>query len=102
MKPKLIFDNFGADAMRLYLIDSPLVKGQSLKFAKSGLTDVVKDVFLPLYNSYKFLIQNIQRYETAHKKNFVFDFDQRVQDHRAACIHIHEISINAGVFSIIW
>ena len=34
--------------------------------------------------------------------NFVFDLDQRVQDHRAACVHIHEISINAGVFSIIW
>ena len=34
--------------------------------------------------------------------NFVFDFDQRVQDHRAASVHIHKISINAGVFSIIW
>jgi isoleucyl-tRNA synthetase len=73
--PKMIFDNYGADAMRLYLIDSPLVKGQSLKFNKSGLTDVIKDVFLPLYNSYKFLIQNIQRYETLTKKNFEFDFE---------------------------
>lgn len=73
--PKIIFDKYGADAMRLYLIDSPLVRGQTLKFSIKGLTDVVKDVFLPLYNSYKFLIQNIQRYETASKKNFVFDFD---------------------------
>jgi isoleucyl-tRNA synthetase len=73
--PKIIFDEYGADAMRLYLIDSPLVKGQSLKFSKKGLSDVIKDVFLPLYNSYKFLIQNIQRYESSTKKNFVFDFD---------------------------
>jgi isoleucyl-tRNA synthetase len=73
--PKLIFENYGADAMRLYLIDSPLVKGQSLKFNKQGLSDVIKDVFLPLYNSYKFLLQNIQRYETTTKKNFQFDFD---------------------------
>ena len=73
--PKVIFDEFGADATRLYLINSPLVKGQSLKFSKKGLSDVIKDVFLPLFNSYKFLIQNIQRYETSNKKNFVFDFD---------------------------
>lgn len=73
--PKLIFNEYGADAMRLYLINSPLVKGQSLKFSKKGLSDVIKDVFLPLVNSYKFLIQNIQRYENSNKKNFVYDFD---------------------------
>jgi isoleucyl-tRNA synthetase len=73
--PKVIFDNYGADAMRLYLIDSPLVKGQSLKFNKNGLNDIIKDVFLPLYNSYKFLIQNIHRYENATKKNYIFDFE---------------------------
>jgi len=72
--PKIIFNDFGADAVRLYLINSPLVKGQSLKFSKKGLSDVIKDVFLPLFNSYKFLIQNIQRYEKTSKKNFVFDF----------------------------
>ena len=30
--PKILFDNYGADDVRLYLMDSPLVKGQSLKF----------------------------------------------------------------------
>jgi len=71
--PKAIFEKFGADAVRLYLVNSPLVRGQSLRFSNKGLEDVIKDVFLPLYNSYRFLIQNIQRYETTTSKLFTFD-----------------------------
>ena len=71
--PKILFDNYGADDVRLYLMDSPLVKGQSLKFSIKGLKQKLKDVFLPLYNSYKFLIQNIHRYENASNKNFVYN-----------------------------
>lgn len=73
--PKVIFEEFGADATRLYLIDSPLVRGQSLRFSKKGLKEVTKDVFLPLYNSYRFLIQNIQRYEATSGKLFNFNQD---------------------------
>lgn len=72
--PKIIFEEFGADATRLYLINSPLVKGQSLKFSEKGLKDVIKDVFLPLYNSYRFLIQNIERYESTSGHQFVYNF----------------------------
>ena len=34
--------------------------------------------------------------------NFVFDLNQRIQNHRATGIHVHEIGINAWVFTIIW
>ena len=71
--PKILFNNYGADVVRLYLIDSPLVRGQSLKFSLKGLAQKIKDVFLPLYNSYRFLIQNIQRYESVTGKNFYYD-----------------------------
>ena len=71
--PKILFNSFGADVVRLYLIDSPLVRGQSLKFSLKGLSQKIKDVFLPLYNSYRFLIQNIQRYESVTGKNFYYD-----------------------------
>ena len=71
--PRILFNKYGADVVRLYLIDSPLVRGQSLRFTKKGLEQKIKDVFLPLYNSYRFLIQNIQRYESITGKNFYFD-----------------------------
>ena len=48
---------------RLYLINSPVVRAEFLKFQENGVRDVVKDVFLPWYNAYCFLIQNVQRLE---------------------------------------
>lgn len=33
----LIVKQFGADALRLYLMNSPLVKGQDLKFKDEGV-----------------------------------------------------------------
>ena len=46
---------------RLYLINSPVVRAESLKFQESGVRDVVKDVFLPWFNAYRFLIQSVFR-----------------------------------------
>lgn len=61
--PLLIANNYGADACRLYLINSPLVRAESLNFSENGVKDCVRDVFLPWYNAYRFLIQNINRWE---------------------------------------
>ena len=49
--------------IRLYLFNSPVVRAEFLKFQENGVCDVVKDVFLPWYNAYRFLIQNVQRLE---------------------------------------
>ncbi|CAD8161022.1 unnamed protein product [Paramecium pentaurelia] len=67
-----IINQYGADAMRLYLINSGLVKAQPLNFSKDGVQEVIKNVFLPWYNAYRFLIQNLQRYESIQGK-FLFD-----------------------------
>ena len=39
----------GADALRLYLINSPVVRAEPLRFREEGVFGVVKDVFLPWY-----------------------------------------------------
>lgn len=46
---------------RLYLINSPVVRSENLRFKEEGVRDVLKDVFLPWYNAYRFLVQNVQR-----------------------------------------
>lgn len=61
--PVEIVNKYGADALRLYLINSPVVRAESLKFQEPGVRDVVKDVFLPWFNAYRFLIQNVIRLE---------------------------------------
>lgn len=67
-----VVKNFGADAIRLYLINSPLVRADSLNFSEEGVKDVVKNIFLPWYNAYRFLIQNISKLEAKSGKSFVF------------------------------
>jgi len=61
--PMIVVNKYGADALRLYLINSPVVKAESLKFKESGVLAVLKEVFLPWYNAYRFLFQNIEQFE---------------------------------------
>jgi len=35
--------------------------------------NVVRDIFLPWFNAYRFMIQNITRWETRSGQRFVFD-----------------------------
>ena len=71
--PMFISHSFGAYACRLYLCNSPVVRAEPLKFSSEGVKGIVRDVFLPWYNAYRFLIQNITRLEKSTGKNFVFD-----------------------------
>lgn len=61
--PNGVIDKYGADALRLYLINSPVVRAEPLRFKEEGVFAVLKDVFLPWYNAYRFLIQNLTRVE---------------------------------------
>merc|ERR1719275_88961 len=57
--PSEIVEIHGADAVRMYLCNSPVVRAEPLKFKEEGVRDVVKDVFLPWYNAYRFLVQEV-------------------------------------------
>ncbi len=54
--PNLIFEKYGADAMRFYLMQSPVAtKGENLKFSEQEVQEVLKNLILPLKNAYQFL-----------------------------------------------
>merc|ERR1719201_2987961 len=55
--PTLVVHAHGADALRLYLINSPVVKGETLKFVEAGVRGVLRDVLLPWFNAYRFFAQ---------------------------------------------
>ncbi len=52
--PDDLMETFGADALRLYLINSGLVKGEEQRFTDTGVKDMVRKVLLPWQNSFKF------------------------------------------------
>ncbi|XP_034022071.1 isoleucine--tRNA ligase, cytoplasmic [Thalassophryne amazonica] len=71
--PGLVVKNYGADALRLYLINSPVVRAENLRFKEEGVRDVLKDVFLPWYNAYRFLVQNVQRLQKEEEIQFLYN-----------------------------
>ena len=52
--PLTLLDATGADALRVFLINSPVVRAEPLRFTEQGVRDVVRTVLLPFWNAYSF------------------------------------------------
>ena len=50
-----VFERDGSDAMRWFLMASPILRGGNLIVTEQGIRDGVRQVLLPLWNSYTFL-----------------------------------------------
>ena len=53
--PMETFDVHGADAMRWYLLSSPILRGNDFSVTAAGLRDTARQVLLPLWNAWSFL-----------------------------------------------
>lgn len=53
--PDELMEEYGADALRLYLINSGLVKAEEQRFSDSGVREIVRRALLPWLNAFKFL-----------------------------------------------
>lgn len=62
--PMEVIQKHGADALRLYLLDSPVVRAEELKFSEKGVSDQLRKNLLRLYNSYSFYVNyaNIDKF----------------------------------------
>ncbi|MCI1641959.1 MAG: isoleucine--tRNA ligase [Actinomyces sp.] len=49
-----VFDEYGSDAMRWFLMSSPVVRGGNLIVTEDGIRDTVRQVLLPIWNTYYF------------------------------------------------
>ena len=54
-EPQLVFDRYGADAVRLYLLSSPVVHAEDLRFSERGVELVLRQMLIPFWNSVVFL-----------------------------------------------
>lgn len=68
--PMTIIHAHGSDALRLYLITSPVVRGEPLRFKESGVREVVTKVLLPLWNSYRFFQEQAALYKVNTGQDF--------------------------------
>lgn len=63
--PSLVMNEYGADALRAYLVNSPIVRAEPLLFNEKGVKEVVRSVMLPLFHTWSFFVQyaNIDKWE---------------------------------------
>ena len=68
--PMFIINNYGADSLRLYLINSPASKAEPLKFCEEAVRDISKNILIPMTNSYIFVEEQIKKYNLEYKSEF--------------------------------
>ncbi|KAI5301764.1 isoleucine--tRNA ligase [Ascosphaera pollenicola] len=71
--PSLVMEKYGSDALRLYLINSPVVRAEPLRFKESGVKEIVAKVLLPLWNSYKFFEGQVALLKKVENVDYMFD-----------------------------
>jgi len=54
--PVEVMNEFGADALRLFLMNSAVVRAEDLKYSDEGVKEVLKGILIPLWNSYSFFV----------------------------------------------
>lgn len=52
--PKDTMQKYGADALRFYMMNSPLLSGNNMNFSEDAIKEVLKKITLPLWNTYSF------------------------------------------------
>jgi len=59
--PTDVIKKYGADALRLYLINSPVVRAENLRFKEAGVEGILKDVLLPWFHSFRFFSEAVRK-----------------------------------------
>jgi isoleucyl-tRNA synthetase len=54
--PMYMLDTYGADALRLYMIGSPVVRADDLRFSEEGVKHTLRSLLIPWWNAYSFFV----------------------------------------------
>ena len=54
--PAYMIETYGADALRLYLVYSPVVRAEDLRFSEDGVKHLLRHILIPLWNAYSFFV----------------------------------------------
>ena len=54
--PMYLLEKYGADALRYYLISSPVMQAENLNFKESDVSDIVRGMMRMMWNSYSFFV----------------------------------------------
>jgi isoleucyl-tRNA synthetase len=55
-EPTEMLDVYGADALRLYLLNSPALRAEEMRMTEQGIKESLRSVLIPLWNAYSFFV----------------------------------------------
>ncbi|MDD5147135.1 MAG: isoleucine--tRNA ligase [Candidatus Daviesbacteria bacterium] len=61
--PKELMQKYGGDALRLYLLGSPIMKGEDVNFSNDGVPEITRGFILILWNCYKYFVDYATTFE---------------------------------------
>ncbi|MBI2596988.1 isoleucine--tRNA ligase [Candidatus Daviesbacteria bacterium] len=64
--PKEIMTQYGGDALRLYLLGSPVMKGEDVNFSSDGVPQVSRGFLLILWNCYKYFVDYANTFDFSY------------------------------------
>ena len=78
--PMMVFDTYGADAMRWYLLSSTILRGGDLAVTENGVRESVRHVVLPIWNTYSFftMYANAAGHTAQHRTDSSDPLDQYI------------------------
>jgi len=100
--PQEVIEKYGADAIRLYMLHSPAVAAEDLRFTTEGVELVIRQILLPFWNSYFFLSTYVNIYNWKPSK-YPFNKPKAAIDRWAiSCLHrlIHEVEEAMDVYEL--
>ncbi|MBO7299220.1 MAG: isoleucine--tRNA ligase [Kiritimatiellae bacterium] len=54
--PMDVIVTYGADALRLYMVNSAVVRAENLRFSEAGVKQLLRDLLIPWWNAYSFFV----------------------------------------------
>lgn len=99
--PLEVIHQYGADAIRLYMLNSPAVKGEDLSFSKNGVELVLRQVMLPLWNAYSFFVMYARLYQWK-PKSFKPKPEASIDQWIISLLHrlIHEVELGMDDYDL--
>ena len=63
--PMVVVNTYGADALRLFMLGSQVVRAEDLKFSEAGVKEILRGVMIPMWNALSFFTTyaNVDGYE---------------------------------------
>ncbi len=68
--PQEVIEKYGADALRLYLLSTPIVKAEDIRFQEKGVEQIFRQSILPFWNAHNFFVTYARIYNWDPKGDF--------------------------------